>query len=126
LAREAPEPSIDAILRNLEHAERTAHSGEYSTSFIIAWASLEAAMRRAARAAGIEIQSISPRFLLRALYSSGLLERKEFDRLNGYLRFRNAVVHGLEEPRMDAVPTQDVVSAARALLEGVGQENAPK
>lgn len=124
LVREAPEPSIDAILRNLEYAERSAQAADHATSFIIAWASLEAAMRRAARASGLELQNISPLFLLRTLYSNGLLEREELDRLNSYLRFRNAVVHGLETPRIDAVPTLYVVSAARKLLEGVGQEKS--
>lgn len=126
LAKEGDEPSTDAILRNLEHAERSAQNGEQAASFIIAWASLEAAMRGAARASGIELQNISPFFLLRTLYSNGLLEREEFDRLNDYLRFRNAVVHGLEAPRIDTLPTLYVVHAARRLLEGIGQENSSK
>lgn len=126
LARQAAEPSIDVILRNLEYAERSAQTGDYASSFIIAWGSLEAAMRRAARASGIELQNISPLFLLRTLYSNGLLEREELDRLDGYLRFRNAVVHGLEAPRIDMAPTLYVAAAARKLLEGVGQENSSK
>jgi hypothetical protein len=118
LAREAPEPSADVILRKIDDAEQSARNGEYSTSFIIAWASLEAAMRRAARAADIEIQHISPLFLLRTLYSNGLLERREVDELSGYLRYRNAVVHGLEAPKFDATPTLYVAGVARKLLEG--------
>jgi hypothetical protein len=126
LAKEAPEPSVDVILRNLNHAERSAQAGDHASSFIVAWASLEAAMRRAARASGMELQNISPLFLLRTLYSNGLLARNEFDQLNGYLRFRNAFVHGLAAPNIDAVPTLYVVSAARKLLEEAGQEKSSK
>lgn len=126
LAREAPEPSVDAVLRNLEHAERSAQAGDRTTSFILAWAALEAAMRRTVRASGIELQNISPLFLLRTLYSNGLLEREELDRLNGYLRFRNAVVHGLEAPRIDAASTLYIVAAARRLLERTVQEESSR
>jgi uncharacterized protein YutE (UPF0331/DUF86 family) len=126
LAREAAEPSVDAILRNLEHAERTAQAGDPSTSFILAWASLEAAMRRTVRASGLELPNISPIFLLRTLYSNGLLEREEFDRLNGYFGLRNSVVHGLEAPPIDSEPILYIVGAARKLLERVGQEKSPQ
>jgi hypothetical protein len=125
-AHEAPEPSIDAILRNLEHAERTAQGGDHPTSFIIAWASLEAAMRRAAREEGIDLQNISPLFLLRTLYSNGLLDREELDRLNGFLRLRNALVHGLEPPSIDTASTLYVIAAARKLLGGAVQEKSSK
>ncbi|HZV06655.1 MAG TPA: hypothetical protein VE999_16360 [Gemmataceae bacterium] len=126
LAAEAPEPSIDAILRNLENAERTAQVGDHATSFILAWASLEAVMRRVARAEGMDLQNISPFFLLRTLYSNGLLDREEFDRLNDFLRLRNAVVHGLEPPSIDSARTLYVIAAARKLLGGIGQEKSSK
>ncbi len=121
LARELPEPSVDAILRNLDHAEDSARTGDHDSAFIIAWAALEAAMRRAARSAGIQLQNISPLFLLSTLYSNGLLERSEFDQLSGYLRFRDAIVHGLEAPKLDAIVPQYVASTARKLLAEAGQ-----
>ena len=83
-------------------------------------------MRRAARASGIALQSISAPFLLRTLYSNGLLERNEFDQLNGYLGLRNAVMHGLGSPDMDAAPPLYVASAARKLLAEAGQEKSSK
>jgi len=126
LAKVVPEPSLDAILENLDYAERSAHAGDRASAFIIAWASLESAMRRAARAAGIEVQSMSALSLLSTLYSNGLLERTELDQLNGYLRFRNAIVHGLEVPQIDAALPLYVASAARKLLAEAGQEEATK
>src|SRR5437870_1559298 len=42
LAREVGEPSIDAVLQNLDHVERAARAGDGASAFIIAWASLEA------------------------------------------------------------------------------------
>ena len=126
LARTAAEPSVDAILGNLDYVEKSARAGDHASSFVIAWAALEAAMRRAARAAGIQLQSVSPIFLLRTLYFNGLLEKSEFDRLNDSLRIRNVVVHGLEAPALDAAVPLYIASAARKLLAESAQETMVK
>jgi hypothetical protein len=54
VAEEAMEPPLESILRNLDEAERAARAGEVASAFLLAWGSLEAAMRRAARSAGIK------------------------------------------------------------------------
>jgi REase_AHJR-like len=116
IIKDATEPSIEALSRSLDYAERAAANGDPATAFIMAWAALEAAMRRAARTAGLEVERLSPLFLLRTLYSNGLLERHEYDELNNHLRLRNAVVHGLEVPHFDEAVPLYVVNAARKLL----------
>lgn len=121
---EIVEPSIDTTLHDLDHAERTSGNGERSSSFIIAWAALESAMRRAARANGLEIKNISPSFLLNTLYANGLLERAEFDQLTGHLRLRNSLVHGLNAPQFNRDVVLYVTSAARKLLAAAEEANA--
>jgi hypothetical protein len=116
IVREGEEPSAESLSLLLDHAERTAKAGDTPSAFIRAWAALEAAMRRAARTAALEVASASPLFLLGALYSNGLLERQEYDELNNYLRLRNAVVHGLEVPAIDSTVPLYVASVARKLL----------
>jgi hypothetical protein len=119
---EAHEPSEEVLTHHLDAVERTARAGDTVAAFIRAWASLEAAMRRAARNAGLDIARLSPQYLLGTLYSNGLLERSEYDELSNYLQLRNTVVHGLEVPRMDAAVPLSIASAARKLLAWDGTE----
>jgi len=122
MANEAAEPPVEHLLKSLDSAERAARTGDFASSFLIAWSSFEAAMRRAARDAGIRVGRYSPEFLLQSLYSNGLLERDEFDKLEKNLVIRNAVVHGLEVPNVDAALPLQVAGAARKLLALNGHE----
>jgi hypothetical protein len=122
VAEEAVEPPVENILRRLDAAERAARAGEEAGGFLLAWGALEAAMRRAARSAGIKGGKVSPLFYLGSLYSNGILEREEYDELNRHLRARNAMVHGLEVPRIDAAMALYVAGAARKLLACDAQE----
>jgi hypothetical protein len=49
VAREAEEPSVEALAQALDRAEQAARAGQTTAALVLAWASLEAAMRRAAR-----------------------------------------------------------------------------
>jgi hypothetical protein len=122
IAEGAVEPPLERILQRLDEVERGARAGQVASSFLVAWASLEAAMRRAARAAAINIKSGTPEFLLPALYSNGLLESEEFGALQGLVRSRNAVLHGLEVPGIGPEAALAVASAARKLLAWDGKE----
>ena len=117
------EPSIDATLHDLDQAEKSSQNGELSSAFIIAWSALESAMRRAARASGLEIKNISPSFLLNTLYANGLIERAAFDQLSAHLRLRNSLVHGLSAPQFSRDAVLYVTSAARKLLAEAEQAN---
>jgi hypothetical protein len=124
LAPDAAEPSLDGIEENLVAAEQMSRSGETQASYVISWAALEAAMRHAARRAGIDVKSPVPSFLLRALYAGGLLGRSEFDELNQAIKTRNAVVHGMTTPAIKPAMSQYVLGIARKLISGNGKKPA--
>jgi hypothetical protein len=121
VADEAVGPPVENILHNLDDAERAARTGEVA-SFLLAWGALEAAMRRAARIAGIKDGTLSPHFFLGSLYVNGPLDRDEYDHLTRHLRVRNSLVRGLEVPSIDAAMVLDVGGVARKLLAWDGQE----
>jgi hypothetical protein len=112
----AREPEAEGILKNLTTAEQLATTGETMASFVMSWAALEAAMRHAGRAAGIEMNGGATAFVLRALYSGGLLDRAEFDRLDEAMKVRNAIVHGLTIPPLDDTAVREVGKVARRLV----------
>jgi hypothetical protein len=123
VAAQASEPPVEKILESLADAEQMTRAGALSASCVISWAGLEAAMRHAARNAGLELANHSPPVLLRALYSDGLLDRDEFDRLNAALEIRNAVAHGLALPSIDPAVPEYVTGVARKLLTPNGKNH---
>ena len=78
-------------------------------------------MRRTARDNGISLTSYSPQYLVRTLYSNGLLGRQELDRLSGAITIRNAAAHGMATPKLDVGICYYVVSVAHELLSGAGR-----
>jgi hypothetical protein len=114
----ASEPSLHRIVGMLDYAATAAGARDLQSSFVIAWAALEAAMRRTARENGISLTSYSPQFLVRTLYSNGLLGRQELDRLSGAITIRNAAAHGMELPKLDVGVCYYVISVAHQLLSG--------
>jgi hypothetical protein len=113
---DASEPTAEDIRRNLDQAEHLAKTDGLPVAVVMSWAALEAAMRWAARRTGIEPGAGAPSFLLGALYSRGPLHREEFDRLSEAMKVRNAVVHGMSLPAIDATLPQYIISVARRLL----------
>jgi hypothetical protein len=93
---EAKEPTVREIQNRAEYADAIAEKGDTMPAFLMAWATLEAAMRHVAADAKIAVSTNSPSTLLRILYSNGLLPKEEFDQLNQTLQIRNAAVHGKE------------------------------
>lgn len=118
---EAAEPSVEDIEKSLTDAEGKSAVGDVRLSCVLSWAALEAAMRHAARAAGIEARNAAPAFLLQALYADGYLARDEFDGLKSAMKVRNALVHGLTLPAVDPALPQYIAGVARRLLSTNGQ-----
>lgn len=120
----AKEPAPEKIETSLSRAEQLWNSGDEQLSCVLSWAALEAAMRHAVRVEGIELENGSPSFLLRALYSRGIIAKKEFERLNEAAMLRNAVVHGMVPPAISPSVSQEVVAVARRLLSRNGKQPA--
>ncbi len=123
IAPEASEPSTDKIRQSLDDAQHLSEAGELPASYLLSWAALEAAMRYAARTTGVDKTTSAPTFLLRLLYSDGLLDREEFDRLNDAMKVRNALAHGLTLPSIDPALPEFVARVARKLVSPNGSKN---
>jgi REase_AHJR-like len=122
VSADAVEPPLETIEQTLASAEKMSSASELPLACVLSWAALEAAMRRAARLARMEIKATAPSFLLRTLYSEGLLHRSEFDQLNDAMKIRNAIAHGLLMPAIDPTVPQYIVTVARRLLSTNGRK----
>jgi hypothetical protein len=112
----AREPSLDQIVAGLAYAERVANGGDALPGFVLAWGTLEATMRHAARQAGLEVRNPTPTTLIRVLYSNGLIDQEEFGHLNEAITIRNASVHGLHMGPVKPDSMKHVIDIARRLV----------
>jgi hypothetical protein len=115
----AAEPAPAKVLANLAAAEQMAPR-EAATALILAWAALESAMRRAGRAARLEVEQRGARRLVGALYRGKLLDGDELARLLASVKVRNALVHGLALPAPGPSAVREVAVVARRLLAANG------
>ncbi|MGL4552972.1 MAG: hypothetical protein ACRC33_17490 [Gemmataceae bacterium] len=87
-------------------------------AFVAAWATLEAAMRRALRAEGTQAGwGMTHVTLLNRLYTSGVVSGATFRELESLSATRNAIVHGFANPsNVDESVVMRLVSLVRQIL----------
>jgi len=116
------EPSTEQISEMLEEAERVMDTGALRSALLIAWAGLEAALRRVATAVGLQGRvGVQPSILIRELLSAGRISSEERDILEELRQMRTATAHGLAPIEINAAGVFLVVQIGKRLL----QENAP-
>lgn len=90
------EPPIEQIRSQLDEARSALGVGFRSAAILLAWAALEAVLRRTALAAGYKGKLRGqPAVLIRELYSLGLLTRNDREMLEAFRQQRTRIAHGL-------------------------------
>jgi len=116
-ARRTGEPTAEQIEQMLREAEMVLSVGSSRAAFLLAWAGLEAAMRRYAQRSGLEGKiGSSSGTLLRELYASGRISPDQFHLLEAARQIRTGVVHGLAPIVFDQLVVMQVLQAARDFL----------
>jgi hypothetical protein len=109
------EPSSEYVDSLLAEAQQSLDSNKPRGAFILVWSAIESAMRSAARREELEIGDGAPRFVLKTLYSNGVISYEDFDRLQRRLDDRNRLVHGLPVDRLDSDDIRFLIEFARQL-----------
>jgi hypothetical protein len=117
------EPSVEQLRSQLREALFALSSGLASAAVLLAWAALEAVLRRTALDAGYEGKvRVQPTVLIRELFSLGRLTRKEVAMLESARQQRTMIAHGLvSDPVNEEVVLQIVRFADRLLNAHVGE-----
>ena len=115
------EPTRDQILEMLEEASVSLKSGAYRAALLVAWAGLEAALRRVALRAGLQGRiGVQPSVLLRELFAVGEITPDEHRLLEQLRQLRTATAHGLAPTALQVDEVHRVVEVAHRLLAGQG------
>ena len=116
------EPSVGQVRLQLEEARNALRLGLGSAAVLLAWAALEAAMRRAALSAGYQGKvRVQPTILIRELYSLGLINSQQVEELEAARQQRTTIAHGLTSAPVDRDVVLQIIRLAEHLLAGLRQ-----
>jgi len=110
------EPSPDYVESLFAEAQQLLDFGKPRGAFLIVWSGIESAMRIAARREELEIEDGAPRFVLKTLYSNGVISYEDYDRLRLCLDKRNRLAHGLTVDQLEPDDVRFMIEFARQLL----------
>lgn len=111
------EPTTQQILDMLAEADLAVTHGARRAALLIAWAALEAALRRTALDAGQEGKiGVQPSILIRELFGAGKLTLAEHGAIEGLRQMRTALAHGLAPIEFDANSVVEISALTKRLL----------
>lgn len=103
------------IRSSLEEANELEENGHVVAALLLSWAATEGILRLLATREDVELESQAPAYVIKRLYTLGLLGRDQYRILDEALRLRTQTAHGFQA----LVTRQDLASVttlARELL----------
>lgn len=118
---DAPVAEPQAAAARVEEAERLLDSDFTEAAALIAWSAAESALRQLASRENLDSIRGGSSYLLKHLFSNGLLARSTYDRLTEAMELRNAVSHGFESPRPAPDQVRSLIAETRDLLRSLSE-----
>jgi hypothetical protein len=111
------EPSVEQVKLQIQEALNSLRHGLESAAVLLAWAALEAALRRSALHAGYKGKvRVQPTILIRELHALGLLNREQVQLLESARQQRTRIAHGLSSAPVDRDVVLQIIRLAEHLL----------
>jgi REase_AHJR-like len=124
--REASSSSPLTYVRKLLDAIPELGARDVNAAVVAVWAPIEVLLERAAVVFDVPVTDQSAPYLMKALYTEGVLAREDFQQLQHGWQYRNMIAHGV--PGNFSVSSADVlknlVAFARSLLEKLESQGA--
>jgi uncharacterized protein YutE (UPF0331/DUF86 family) len=87
------------------------------TAMLLAWTATEAALRLIAERQQVRLKEQSPAYIVKQLFSVGVLDTKQYDTLYEAVRFRNTIVHGFRINQIQPAVVRNLIGIATDLLQ---------
>lgn len=84
---------------------------------LLAWSAAEAALRLIAKRKGVQLESEQPLFIIKKLFSLGILSREDYDLLTEGLQQRNVIAHGYRSANLNGSLVPKLTKKVEALLD---------
>jgi hypothetical protein len=107
---------VDEIQERLTAVRQVQGIGQDEAAFMLAWVAMEATLRLMAARHEVALKHAHPGYLVKMLFSFGVLDRQEYDFLMVAVRVRNMIIHGYQLPMPARDVTDELVETVRGFL----------
>ena len=111
----APELTAREIQARLATARNLSASGEQESALLIAWTAMETSLRQLAGEYDPAIDRPQPIALIQRLVWLGLLDQRDYERLQRALRHRNLAAHGFRAEGISAELVEEIIAQIEGL-----------
>ncbi len=113
---DAPSLNKQGIAEATEKVRELLGSNHLEAALLLAWATVEAALRLLAEKEQVPLQRSDAAYLLKQLATYAAISADEYNRLMGAMRSRNTVAHGFKVEGLDSSSVQELLSILDRLL----------
>ena len=106
----------DDIAYRLQEARNLVTNEYGEAAFLLTWSLLEAVLRRTAQAQDIDLMQDTPPYLLKSLFTYGLLTQEQYQTLQKGLQTRNLLAHGYKTKQSFAQLLNDLLLITEQLI----------
>ena len=114
-------PDISARLKS---ARVLIQKKDYDAATLLMWTAIEASLRRIASREGTPVSRKDPTYLVKRLYTLGLLSRSDYRVLLDASRTRNTIAHGYKERQATKASLAKLAKVAERLLNDATRQEA--
>jgi hypothetical protein len=113
----ADELSHSEIQARIPQVHTLLSSNQEDAAALLAWSTAEAALRLLAKQKNIPLENGQPGFIVKKLFSLGLLSWDDYQLMQESLRFRDLLVHGYRSPEPKAAVIGKLMHKIAELLQ---------
>ncbi|MDD5700490.1 MAG: hypothetical protein PHU23_00445 [Dehalococcoidales bacterium] len=116
ISSEARLPKVEEVSKRLTKAKKLVSDTDYEVAIAIAWSALEGLLRLIGRSENITLERQSSTYVIKRLYSLGLVDSESYQELFKINKIRNSIVHGLVEPNLNSSEILGFIETVRKIL----------
>lgn len=109
-------PNVEELSRRLTKARRSVSAGDYEAALSTAWSAAEGLLRLIGEDEGIVLDRQSSSYVIKKIYSLGLINDKSYQQLFNISKVRNSIIHGFIEPNLDSDIILSFITTIRKIL----------
>ncbi|MCW3094464.1 MAG: hypothetical protein JWL77_82 [Chthonomonadaceae bacterium] len=106
----------DEVEDRFQQAEKLLEQNQYVLAMLLAWTATEAALRLIAQHNEVRLKEQSPAYIIKQLFSVGILDRQQYDMMDEAVQLRNTIVHGFRMNQFHPQLVQNLIMTSRNLL----------